>query len=268
MLIDFHTHCFPDRLAERAIGKLKLDSGNLAPCTDGTVASLRESMRRGGVDRSAVMNIATNPRQMHAVNDFAASINGGDLIAFGSVHPDAPDALAELERIAALGLPGVKFHPEYQGFYPDEERMRPIYRKISEFSLITLFHAGGDIGFASPWRAMPEQMARALTWFESPVVAAHWGGAYVSREVLASLCGLPIYFDTSFGYGVLPRPQALRILEKHGCDRVLFATDTPWHSPEMELAYLDSLGLSAAEREKITHENAENLLSGRGEGKA
>ena len=151
MRIDFHTHCFPDKIAEKAMGKLSVASGGLIPQTDGTAEGLRREMKKDGVDISVVMNIATNAHQQHSVNDFAASLVSDDLIPFGSVHPDAPDALEELERIRSLGLKGVKFHPEYQQFYVDDEKMFPIYKKISDLGLITLFHAGGDIGFPPPY---------------------------------------------------------------------------------------------------------------------
>ena len=143
MLIDFHTHAFPDKLAPRAIASLAHASGGLSPQTDGTVSALKAKMARDGVDISVVQSIATNPRQMTKVNDFAIEINVDPaIVAFGSVHPDAPDALEELERLKAAGLKGVKFHPEYQHFYANDEKMKPIYRKISELGLIALFHAG------------------------------------------------------------------------------------------------------------------------------
>ena len=156
MLIDFHTHAFPEKIAFRAVEKLARDAGGLAPQTDGTVASLKTQMLVDGVDISVVQSIATNPHQQAKVNDFAIGINRDPaIVAFGSVHPDAPDALEELERIAAAGLKGVKLHPEYQGFYADDPRMKPIYRKISRLGLVTLFHAGQDYGFPPPYHAMP-----------------------------------------------------------------------------------------------------------------
>lgn len=262
MLIDFHTHCFPDALASRAIAQLSYAAGGLFPYTDGTADGLRERMRQEGVDYAAVMNIATNPHQMHKVNDFAASLAGADsrLIPFGSVHPDAPDALDEVDRIASMGLRGIKFHPEYQGFYVDEERMRPLYRKISEKGLIVLFHAGCDLGFASPYHGMPENMARALRWLDTPVVAAHWGGIAAWDSVLSCLAGLPLYLDTSMGYACVPREAALRIAEKHGTDRLLFGTDTPWHRAADELRFLGTLGLTDAEEEAVKSGNAVRLL--------
>ena len=101
MLIDFHTHAFPPRIAQGAMRKLSYAAGGLQPQTDGTLASLKEQMRLDGVDIAVVQSIATNPTQQSNVNSFAMEINRDDaFFAFGSVHPDAPDVLAELERIA------------------------------------------------------------------------------------------------------------------------------------------------------------------------
>ena len=53
MVIDFHTHCFPEKIAERAIGKLSATSG-LMPYTDGTAEGLKKLMKQDGVDISVV----------------------------------------------------------------------------------------------------------------------------------------------------------------------------------------------------------------------
>ena len=261
MLIDFHTHCFPDKIADRAIEKLSFASGNLEPHHNGSLSGLRQTMKDGNVDISVVLNIATNPHQQKSVNDFAAQINDGKTIfSFGSVHPDAPDALCELERIKELGLKGVKFHPEYQGFEVDDEKMKPIYKKVSQLGLIAVFHAGQDYGFAPPYRAMPKAMARAASRFDSPVVAAHWGGVGAGEEVLKYLCGENLYFDVSFGYGLMPKVYAEAILEKHGAQKLLFGTDSPWHSAHQEMRLLSSLNLSENEKKAIEYGNACALL--------
>ena len=53
-----------------------------------------------GVAISVVQSIATNPGQQTKVNNFAIEMNRDErIVAFGSVHPDAPDVLEELERI-------------------------------------------------------------------------------------------------------------------------------------------------------------------------
>lgn len=261
MVIDFHTHCFPDGIAKRAVERLSYASGGLEYYTDATSEGLKKSMKAENVDASVVLNIATNEHQMESVNNFAASINNDkNIFSFGSVFPYSERALEELERIKSMGLKGVKFHPEYQGFYVDDEMMKPIYKKISQLGLITVFHAGADYGFAPPFHCMPENMKNALKWFDSPVVAAHWGGLNYGNEVIDKLCGSDIYFDTSFGYGQMPKATATKIIEKHDINKILFATDSPWHKATMERRLLESLELADSDKEKIYHENAEKLL--------
>lgn len=261
MVIDFHTHCFPDALAKRALEILSHASGGLKPTNDATLGGIKDSMEKQGVDKSVVLSIATNESQQKKVNDFAASINNGyDIIAFGSVYPHSKDALDELERIKALGLKGIKLHPEYQNFYTDDEKMKPIYKKISQLGLITVFHAGDDLGYKPPFHNMPENMANALKWFDSPVIAAHWGGVGVGEKVVEKLCGLDIYFDTSFGYGTIPKYYAQTIIEKHGCDKLIFGSDSPWHCAKWEMRLLESLDLDESEKDKIYFKNALKLL--------
>lgn len=261
MVIDFHTHAFPDKIASRAVEKLAEASGGLTPYTDGTADGLAARMRESGVDVSVVLSIATNAHQQRSVNDFAAELNKREeFVAFGSVYPTAPDAFEEVERIAALGLKGIKLHPDYQGFSADDESLFPLYRKISSLGLITVFHAGVDYGFAPPYGGTPEKMAKAIRVFETPVVAAHFGGVDSYAETLTHLCGENVYFDTSFGYSMMPKYYALKILEKHGVDKMLFGTDSPWHTAEMERRLLSTLSLTDEELSKIYTENAKHLL--------
>ena len=261
MIIDFHTHCFPDKLAARAVQRLSDAGGGLMSYADGTLEGLRQQMTQHNIDLSVVLNIATKPEQQTNVNNFAASLDKEkDLIAFGSVYPGAPDAFEELERIKELGLKGVKFHPEYQQFAVDDPRWKPLYRKISELGLITVFHAGVDYGFPPPYGCMPDGLASVLDCFETPVVAAHWGGLQYGEDVLRHLCGREVYLDTSFGYGRLSKYHAEMIIEKHGVDRLLFATDSPWHTAAMEWRLLNTLGLTEEEKEKLTCTNAKRLL--------
>ena len=233
----------------------------LIPMLNGTADDLERGMAEEKVDLSVVLGIATNPHQQAAVNNFAAELNKKpSFIAFGSVHPQSEDVLDELERIKDMGLQGVKLHPEYQDFFVDDEKMKPIYKKISSLGLITVFHAGVDYGFCAPYKCTPERMARALKWFDSPVVAAHWGGLMCHDKVLEHLCGLPLYFDTAFSYGAVSLPMLKQICEKHGTDFILFGSDSPWHKPSDDVRVVNHLGLSDNEKKKIFWENASKLL--------
>jgi uncharacterized protein len=261
MVIDFHAHCFPDRLAATALDQLSRSAGALTKWTQGTFEDTKRHMKQNGVDVAVLLNIAVTPSQQKNVNDFAARVSCGSTFGFGSVHPFAPDALDELERMAALGLKGVKFHPQYQRFAIDDSHAFPVYRKAAALGLITVFHAGLDLGFADSDAASPAAIARALPEFGgAPVVAAHMGGYCCWQEVYTHLAGLEVYFDTAFSHGHIPLPEAQRIIKRHGADKILFGTDLPWSSVANELAFISSLGLTKEETQQVLGGNAARLL--------
>lgn len=261
MVIDFHTHAFPEKIAKVAMEKLSFSSGGLIPQTDGTVEGLKKRMATDGVDKSVCLGIATNEKQQRSVNDFIKSCECESIIPFGSVYPWAEDALEELERIKAMGIKGIKLHPEYQQFFVDDEKMKPIYKKASQLGLIILFHAGEDMGYPAPYHATPERLRKAAKWIESPMVCAHWGSANMGEDVLKYLCDIPVYFDTAFGYGAMPKDRAQRIIEKKGTDFILFGSDCPWHAPSWDIRMIETLDISVSDKEKIYHGNAEKLLN-------
>lgn len=260
MIIDFHTHAFPEKIAEAAIKKLSHASGGLIPQTDGTVEGLKKIMRVDGIDKCVALAIATNEKQQRAVNDFIALQKCDEIIPFGSVYPHAENALEELERIHQMGLKGLKLHPEYQQFFVDDEKMKPLYKKISQLGLIVLFHAGEDFGYPAPYHATPERLRKAAVWIDSPMICAHWGSANMGEDVLKYLCDIPVYFDTAFGYGTMPKDRAQRIFDKKGADYILFGSDCPWHAPSWDIRLIESLDISTEDKEKIYHLNAERLL--------
>lgn len=261
MIIDFHTHCFPDKIAGNAVNKLHQLSGGLKYYTDGTKNGLLNSMKECNVNKAVVLNIATNAHQQRSVNDFAISINGDSLISFGSVFPDSKDAFDELDRLKSAGIKGIKLHPDYQGFEIDNEKYKPLYKKISKLNFITVFHAGFDYGYPPPYKASPKKSAKALTWFDSPVVLAHMGGLNMNEDVLSYLAGSDVYFDTAFCYSSMPRYYAEKIIQKHGADKILFGTDSPWRTADIEMQFIDNIGLSENEKELILYKNAKKLLN-------
>ena len=261
MVIDFHTHAFPDKIARNALQGLAQKAGGLTYYTDGTVRDTDEKMKQWRIDKRVMLSIATNPKQQHNVNNFAMEQNGGAVIAFGSVHPDAPDALDELDRIKEAGLLGVKFHPEYQEFFIDDPRLFPLYDKCRALGLVMSFHAGRDLGFPNTLMAPPQRSRNMLDNFPgAKVVLAHMGGAMLSDDVLEYLAGTDCYLDTSFSLHDLPKSVAERILAKHGPEKALFGSDCPWERSCDSFDYIDSLRLPDRQKEMIFGTNAQRLL--------
>lgn len=259
---DFHTHAFVDSLAERAMSGLAGTSG-IAPATDGTLGGLKKVLARNGIGSAMLLPVATKPSQQTAINNWAAEIMGDGIYCCGSVHPDAEDAVAEVERIYSLGLYGLKFHSEYQHFRPDEERMMPVYRKAAELGLFVVFHGGWDPFGTGEIMAAPERFAALAEKLpELRIVAAHLGGMKLFDRVEDCLAGRygNVWFDTGVVSGYVSDEQAYRIIEKQGADRVLFGSDCPWDAPENEIALIDRLSLTPEDKEKIFHKNAEKLV--------
>ena len=82
-LVDIHTHCFPDAVAPRAMANL-IAEYRVNPVGDGTLGNLRQHMAASRVSASIVLPVATRPDQVASINDWAASVNSPDVVAFRS----------------------------------------------------------------------------------------------------------------------------------------------------------------------------------------
>ncbi len=261
MIIDFHVHIFPDVLAAKTIPLLS-ERSRLEPHSDGTAKNTREKMQQSGITCAVLQNIATNPRQMQKVNDFAILCNQSeDFIAFGSVHPQAENLDYELDRLQDAGILGIKLHPDYQEFFIDDAAMQPIYEAILKRGFVLLFHTGLDLGLPHPVHAAPENIAKTLGLFSGEkVVFAHMGGFQMAEESMAHLIGRDVYIDTSCSALYTDKDLLTKMLKSHNADKILFATDFPWGDFAADVKAMQNLDLGEELLEKILHKNAEKLL--------
>lgn len=260
--IDFHVHAFADKIAERTVASLAATCGE-TPETNGTLADTERAMREWGIDGMVVLSIATKPSQHLVCNNWAASIKAPHIFPFGSVHPDGDDVMEELERIKSLGLYGIKLHPDYQNFRIEEPRMLPIYRKCAALGLPVVFHAGYDPLSPDLVHCTPEGAAAVLEAVpEMTMILAHMGGNACWDAVETLLCGQfpQLYLDTSLCAKYMTEAQTLRIIRKHGADKILLASDCPWDNTADTIAKLRRIGLTEDEQRLLFAENAKKLL--------
>lgn len=281
MIIDFHTHTFPEKIAAAAIDRLQAAS-HTRPFTDGTVGQLAASMKKAGIDASLVLPVATNPRQVEKVND--ASIRMNDqardtgIFSFGCMHPDCENPRTELTRIARAGIRGIKLHPIYQGVDFDDPRFLRILACCGEMGLMVLIHAGLDVGFPGVVHASPAMIRNALRAV-GPVtlILAHMGGWRCWQEAADTLAGQGVYIDTSFSLGrmvpngdgyyqteesvqLLSEENFVRQVRAFGVDHTLFGTDCPWGDQAACVQQFRALPLTEEEQCAILGGNARRLL--------
>lgn len=266
MIVDFHTHIFPEKIAARTIEKLE-NIANIKAFTDGRESSLVASMEEAGVDVSIVLPVVTRPEQFNTVNEFAARLNEKyqerehRLLSFGGIHPDTLDFKRELRIIKDLGLQGIKLHPDYQDTFFDDIKYMRILDYATELGLVTVVHAGVDIGFPDNVRCTAQRIQKVMDEVAPErMVLAHYGAFGLWEDVEQLIAGENAYLDTAYIFGFIDEDAFLRILEKHGADKVLFATDSPWSGQKESLAQLRRLVSDQECAEKILGKNAEDLL--------
>lgn len=260
MIIDFHTHTFPDAIAARAIDKLA-SQAHTTPNCDGTNKGLLAHMKQSGVDMSVLVPIATKPEQTHGINELAYQTNSTEskLISFGSVHPLNDDYKQILRDLKTHNIKGIKLHPAYQGMYFDDVAYLRLISYAQELDLYVLIHAGMDAGLPECDYASVSHIIPALDKVDqSKLILAHMGGYGEWNSVEKYIVGSDVYFDTS--YSPLPKEQFVRIIKKHGTDKILFGTDSPWTNQKTAVDTILSLGLSTAEINQILYGNASVIL--------
>ena len=277
-IIDFHTHTFPDAIAERTIHALEGRSRTKA-FSDGTVSGLSQSIGEAGISLAVVLPVVTNPVKTEKINRAAALVNEETqrthVFSFGGMHPDTPNYKEELKRIKELGLKGVKLHPAYQQVAFNDIRYQRIVGEAEALGLITLVHGGIDIGIAGEW-ASPRQ-TRLLYEAVRPqkLVVAHMGGWQLWQEVEDYLLETEVYFDTAFSLGEIayqddfPKESRIKqlsterfckLVKEMGAERVLFGTDSPWTEHKEQVEIIKRAPLSDEEKALILGSNAKKLL--------
>jgi len=294
MIIDFHTHVFPDQVAAGALKKLSAFS-HTRPFTDGTQAGLLASMEEAEIDISVILPVATSPGQVPRINDGAIGLSRVQwsvqeipdtghaakrekrLLSFGAMHPFYEDWEAELERIAQAGLRGIKIHPPYQGACLDDDRYIRIVRKAESLGLITVTHAGWDIGLPDQQWCSPDMACRLLEQTKAQhLVLAHMGGWRMWAEVCEKLADTPVFLDTSFSTGMLVplkdgyyqeedlplmgKEDFLHMVEVFSPKRLLFGTDSPWSGQKESIEWMRGLPMEEEASDTILGKNAKRLL--------
>ena len=260
-VIDSHCHIYPIKIATPAVDSTGRFY-NMTALGDGTVDSLLEIGKETGIDRFVVQSVATTPHQVKSINEFIADEvlqHKDTLIGLGTLHPDSPDLKGDFEHIKELGLHGVKLHPDIQKFKIDDYRCLKIYELCEKENMPILMHTGDyRFDFSNPNRLVPIlDIYKNLT-----IIGAHLGGWSVWDEAVDKLVKYEnFYVDSSSSLYKLSVERATEIIRLYGANRVLFGSDYPVFSPNIELNRFMALPLTDKERKMILSENVLKLYN-------
>lgn len=259
-MIDFHTHIFPDAIAEKSIPHLA-HVCKTEPFTDGKMGGLLHSAREAGLETSIVLPVVTAPKQFESIHRFAIQFLEGELISFGGIHPEDDDYKGRLRWIKEQGFKGIKLHPDYQGTYFNDMRYKRIISYATELDLIVLTHAGFDPLCPNDIHCTPRMAAEVIDEVKpTKLVLAHMGGNQLADDVEQYLVGKDVYFDTSYVLDKMPEEQFIRMVRNHGVDKILFASDSPWGNQKKYVDIMEQMNLSQKKKDCIVEENAKRLL--------
>jgi predicted TIM-barrel fold metal-dependent hydrolase len=257
-IFDLHNHIFPEKIADRAVASIGCfyDSPMEGK---GTVEDMLISGTKAGIGHFVISSTATTTDQVTVINNFIAKKSTLDdrMIGFGSIYPAFPKPEDEIDRIIALGLKGIKLHSDFQEYNIDDPIMFPIYEALQEKGLPVIFHIGDyRMDYSNPLR-----LAKVIKMFPKlTAIAAHLGGYTVWDDLGDVLIGENLYIDTSSALMFLPQERAIDIIRRHGTNKVLYGTDYPMWSHDVELKRVLNLGLTEEETKQILSDNACKLF--------
>ena len=260
MVIDFHAHVYPEKIAQRAAESIGAFY-DVPMRHAGSVPVLLERMAEGGIDRSLIHSVALVPSRAATINDFIArevSEHPQQLIGFATLHPDMTEAEteAELHRALGLGLKGIKLHNDMQQIALSDPRMDKIYAACQDTCPLLLHMGDSRYHYDNP--SMIPPILRRFPRLQ--LICAHMGGYTEWDEARECLQHENVMVDCSSSYFVLGDAGLLGSIRFFGSDRVLFGSDFPMWDPAEELRAVRALGLTEEELEKVLHRNAEQLL--------
>ncbi len=238
MIIDAHTHIFPDKYAATIL-QATAKMFNVPTFGAATAADLLEKMDGCGISHAVIHMVSPTPSGVSDTNTWLIQLKQDRFIKFGTLHPGFKKIEEEIQRLKDGGVKGVKFQPDVQQFTPDERQSTyHIYEALAKQGMTVMFHVGGEPLPSARDRSKPSMILNIARDFpELKIIAAHLGGLNMWEDVYEMLAGRAnIYLESSLSYEFIEPALAEKIIRKHGHDKIFFGTDYPFGDVKTSLA--------------------------------
>jgi predicted TIM-barrel fold metal-dependent hydrolase len=194
-------------------------------------------------------------------------------IGFTAAHPERSEKnnLERIDRaVNELGLKGIKINP-HAGFYPNDERLYPVYQKATDLGIPVMVHTG----LKAPVEGMRVKFCQPIylddvtvDFPDMTLIIAHAGYPWVEETILVGLYNGNVYVDIStlnqiegvMGFKIL-FPTLRKLISSLGVNRVLFGSDGVFIMEETIQKIKSADFISDSDKEKILGENAKKVLN-------
>lgn len=277
MIIDCHTHIFPDEVRKDREAFCERDEGFSSIYKNSKnrmvgVEDLIASMDKSGVDRSVICGFPWNkPDLCYLHNEYlmeSASRYPHRLIVFISILFSNPGwSGKELDRWVKRGARGVGEIAFYhrQMTSKDIDSMKPILTHMEKKGIPILLHTNETIGHSYPGKGMTplERFYEFILSFPNlSILLAHWGGGLLFYELMPEVAKAManVYYDTAASPFLYSKRIYAIVSEIVGTEKILFGTDFPLIPPQRYFQELEESGLPEGDRKKILGLNFLSLL--------
>ena len=277
-IIDIHIHIQPLEMfkphAHELIKKGRKDYADIVKYA-ASPAEFLKFLDEAGIERAGLINYVS-PEVIGFtpdVNDWIArycTANPRRLLAFGSVHPKyVPNAGAEVDRLAKIGIRGLKVHPSHQLFAPNAYRdgfgpLAAMYERAQAVGLPVMIHTGTSI------------FPGARNLYAQPLLADDVSVDFPDLVVILAHGGRPLWMEEAFflvrrhknmymDISGIPPQKLMEYFPRleEIADKVLFGTD--WPGPGVpgvrgNIEKFRALPISPSAQTKILHDNAASLF--------
>jgi hypothetical protein len=268
MIIDAHTHIFPDEVRKDRQAFCKREPGFAAIYKDpkSRMAGAEEliaSMDAAGVEKSVICGFSWGEPELCALHNQylleSAARHSQRFIVFLSLPLTNPDWSArELEQGLKAGARGVG----EVGFYGramtarDVEAMKPILTLLEEKGIPLLLHTNETLGHSYPGkgRTRLERFYDIILAFPRlRILLAHWGGGLPFYELMPEVARAMthVWYDTAASPFLYSKKIYSVVSQLVGPEKILFGSDFPLISPQRYLRELEESGLAVEDQKKI-----------------
>ena len=251
-IIDSHVHIFPEKIAHAAVEATGKFYSNLDLETPPSL----ETMTQHAGTADELLRIGTEA----GISRFLVfSTAHPEFIGAGTMHIDYENFEAEVDRMRALGLRGIKLHPDIQQFAIDDPKILPLYEILSDRRMFLIAHTGDyRYDFSGPKRT--EHVARMFP--DMKFICAHFGGWGEWAEARDRLAGIEnVYVDTSSTYGFVGPDSMREGFRVFDPTHIFFGSDYPMWTPGKELESILNLELPDSVLESVLGQNFLAFLS-------